>query len=114
MVRQDRNITESWINLKWKQFRQGLFRLQKRVFKAVQVGDRRKARSLQKLILKSRAARLLAIRQVTQLNNGKKTAGGNPLTMVTSPTGVNVTANSMMGKPLKLLQGKTINVHPVG
>jgi group II intron reverse transcriptase/maturase len=35
----------------------------------------RKARSLQKLILKSSAARLLAIRQVTQLNAGKKTAG---------------------------------------
>jgi hypothetical protein len=32
----------------------------------------RKARSLQKLILKSQAARLLAIRQVTQLNAGKK------------------------------------------
>ncbi len=32
-------------------------------------------RSLQKLILKSPAARLLAIRQVTQLNSGKKTAG---------------------------------------
>ena len=31
--------------------------------------------SLQKLILKSTAARLLAIRQVTQLNAGKKTAG---------------------------------------
>jgi group II intron reverse transcriptase/maturase len=35
----------------------------------------RKARSLQKLILKSQAARFLAIRQVTQLNQGKKTAG---------------------------------------
>jgi group II intron reverse transcriptase/maturase len=34
-----------------------------------------KARSLQKLVLRSRAARLLAIRQVTQLNQGKKTAG---------------------------------------
>jgi len=45
------------------------------VFKAVQAGDKRKARSLQKLILKSQAARLLAIRQVTQLNTGKKTAG---------------------------------------
>jgi len=45
------------------------------VFKAVQVNDKRKARSLQKLILKSQAARLLAIRQVTQLNAGKKTAG---------------------------------------
>ncbi len=34
-----------------------------------------KARSLQKLILKSTSAKLLAIRQVTQLNTGKKTAG---------------------------------------
>ncbi len=35
----------------------------------------RRARSLQKLILRSVAARFLAIRQVTQLNKGKKTAG---------------------------------------
>ncbi len=34
-----------------------------------------KARSVQKLILRSQAARFLAIRQVTQLNAGKKTAG---------------------------------------
>jgi retron-type reverse transcriptase len=46
-----------------------------RVFKAVQVGDKRKARLLQKLILKSTSARFLAIRQVSQLNAGKKTAG---------------------------------------
>jgi group II intron reverse transcriptase/maturase len=45
------------------------------VYKAVQAGDMRKAKSLQKLILKSQAARFLAIRQVTQLNAGKKTAG---------------------------------------
>jgi group II intron reverse transcriptase/maturase len=45
------------------------------VYKAVQAGDKRKATSLQKLILKSKAARFLAIRQVTQLNAGKKTAG---------------------------------------
>jgi len=46
-----------------------------RVYKAVLVGDKRKARSLQKLILKSTSARFLAIRQVSQLNAGKKTAG---------------------------------------
>jgi retron-type reverse transcriptase len=45
------------------------------VFKAIQVRDKPKAKSLQKLILKSTAARMLAIRQVTQLNAGKKTAG---------------------------------------
>lgn len=67
--------SESWKNLPWKKFRKNLFRLQKRVYKAVREGDTAKARSLQKLILRSRAARFLAIRQVTQLNNGKKTAG---------------------------------------
>lgn len=75
MIRHDRNISESWKILPWKKFRANLFRLQKRVFKAVSVGDMRKARSIQKLILKSRAARFLAIRQVTQLNAGKKTPG---------------------------------------
>jgi RNA-directed DNA polymerase len=75
MVRHSFNASELWESQDWKKFHQDLFRLQRRVFKAVQVGDKRKARSLQKLILKSQAARFLAIQQVTQLNTGKKTAG---------------------------------------
>jgi RNA-directed DNA polymerase len=75
MVRHSINASELWKLLNWKKFRRNLFRLQIRVYKAVQVGDKQKARSLQKLIIKSRAAILLAIRQVTQLNAGKKTAG---------------------------------------
>ncbi len=67
--------SESWMNLPWKQFRKDLFRLQKRTYKAVREGDTAKAQSLQKPYMRSRAARFLAIRQVTQLNNGKKTAG---------------------------------------
>lgn len=75
MVRHSNNASELWKKLPWKKFRRDLFRLQRRVFKAVSVGDKRKAKYLQKLILKSKAARFLAIRQVTQLNAGKKTAG---------------------------------------
>ncbi|MEH2232974.1 MAG: reverse transcriptase domain-containing protein [Nostoc sp.] len=75
MIRHSVKTSESWRALPWKKFRRNLFRLQKRVFKAVQVGDKRKARSLQKLILKSTSARFLAIRLVSQLNAGKKTAG---------------------------------------
>ncbi|PHM06471.1 hypothetical protein CK516_33345 [Nostoc sp. 'Peltigera malacea cyanobiont' DB3992] len=75
MIRHSVKTSESWKALPWKKFRRNLFRLQKRVFKAVQVGDKRKARSLQKLILKSTSARFLAIRLVSQLNAGKKTAG---------------------------------------
>ncbi len=75
MIRHNHEVSESWKTLPWKKFRRNLFRLQKRVFKAVREGNKRKAMSLQKLIMKSTAARLLAIRQVTQLNAGKKTAG---------------------------------------
>ena len=75
MIRHGGNTSESWKNLPWKKFRKDLFRLQRRIFKAVRAGDKRKAKFLQKLILKSKAARFLAIRQVTQLNAGKRTAG---------------------------------------
>ena len=75
MIRHSDNTSESWKNLPWRSLRRNLFRLQKRIYKAIQAGDKRKAKSLMKLILKSTAARLLAVRQVTQLNAGKKTAG---------------------------------------
>ena len=71
----NKHSSESWEFLPWKKFQVNLFRLQKRVYKAVRAGDMQKAKSLQKLILRSVAARFLAIRQVTQLNAGKKTAG---------------------------------------
>ena len=67
--------SDDWENANWKQFRKVLFRLQRRIFKAVREGDTAKAKRLQKLVLSSYATRMLAIRQVTQLNAGKKTAG---------------------------------------
>lgn len=69
------SYSEFWKNINWQQTRKIVFRLQCRLFKAIREGDKRKANRLQKLLLKSRSARLLAIRQVTQLNTGKKTAG---------------------------------------
>ncbi len=53
MIRHSDNASESWKTLPWKQFQKDLFRLQKRVYKAIQAGDERKATSLQRLILKS-------------------------------------------------------------
>ncbi len=69
------SYSDNWELLDWKKFQKILFRLQKRIFKAVRVGDKAKAKRLQKLILSSHSARMLAVRQVTQLNTGKKTAG---------------------------------------
>ena len=69
------SYSDNWEFADWKGFQKILFRLQKRIFKAIREGDKAKAKSLQKLVLSSHAARMLAIRQVTQLNTGKKTAG---------------------------------------
>ena len=44
----------------------------------MQNGDTRKVRSLQRLVLKSREATMLALRQVTELNSGRKTCGIDP------------------------------------
>ena len=75
MSRHEKHLSEIWMTLPWKKFQRVVNRLQRRLFKAVKAGDKRKVSKLQRLLLKSRSARFLAIRQVTQLNIGKKTAG---------------------------------------
>lgn len=66
---------DTWKATSWKRCRKTVFRLQRRIWKAVRVGDQRKARELQKLLLGLSSAKKLAVRQVTQLNQGRKTAG---------------------------------------
>jgi RNA-directed DNA polymerase len=67
--------SETWKTIPWRKLEQHVFRIQKRIYQASQYGERRKVQKLQKLLLKSEAARLLAVRRVTQENQGKKTAG---------------------------------------
>ncbi len=64
-----------WKSLPWKKFQRKVFRLQQQIWKAIRDGDKAAAVRFQKLLLKSRSAKWLAIRQVSQLNLGKKTAG---------------------------------------
>src|SRR5947209_5763919 len=67
--------SESWRTLPWRKLEQHVYRIQTRIFRAEQRGNERTVQKLQKLLTKSRAARLLAVRRVTQDNQGKKTAG---------------------------------------
>lgn len=68
-------INDSWNELPWHLLEQDLFRLQKRIYQASKRGDFSNIRKLQKLLLTSQAARLIAVRRITQDNMGKKTAG---------------------------------------
>src|SRR5258708_5989854 len=67
--------SEAWSKLPWRKLEKHCFRIQKRIYQASQRGNTRAVHKLQKLLLKSEAARLLAVRRVTQDNQGKKTAG---------------------------------------
>lgn len=67
--------TEEWYDLPWAKLERNVFRLQKRIYKAVRRGDFKCVRNLQRLLLRSFSARALATRRVTQDNRGKRTAG---------------------------------------
>jgi RNA-directed DNA polymerase len=58
----------AWNKLPWKKLEQHVYSIQKRIYQASQRGEKRKVEKLQKLLMKSRSARLLAVRRVTQDN----------------------------------------------
>src|ERR671916_3468781 len=67
--------TYEWGRLPWRKLEVTVFKLQKRIYKASQAGDVRRVHRLQRLLMKSWAAKCLAVRRVTQDNRGKHTAG---------------------------------------
>ena len=77
----------NWGNVNWKVCITQVSKLQRRIFKATQCakqgsGSWNRVRSLMKMLLKSRSALWLAIRKVTQLNKGRKTAGVDGVVVV--------------------------------
>ena len=64
-----------WSDIPWRKLEKNVYKLQKRIYKASCRDDDKTVRRLQKLLLKSWAAKCLAVRRVTQDNQGKKTAG---------------------------------------
>jgi RNA-directed DNA polymerase len=65
----------NWDRIDWRVCEGQVRRLRQRIFKAAQEQDWPKVRNLQKLMLRSRANTLVSVRQVTQRNTGRKTAG---------------------------------------
>lgn len=65
----------NWHGIDWRAVEEEVRRLRQRIFTASQAGDLKRVRSLQKLMLRSRANTLLSVRRVTEVNAGRKTAG---------------------------------------
>src|SRR5882724_3725796 len=82
---QGQALKVAWEDIPWKQMQRHVFRLQKRMYRAAQHGRVRTVRKLQKLLVKSWYARLLAVRRVTQDTRGKHTAGIDGVKALTPP-----------------------------
>jgi len=86
-----------WDWVGWHAAEREVRRLRQRIFKAAQEGDLAKVRSLQKLMLRSRSNTLLSVRQVTQRNAGRKTAGIDGEVALTSESRADVAVRVHQG-----------------
>lgn len=64
-----------WNAIPWPRLEREAFKLQKRIYQAARQGDVEKIHKLQRLLIKSQGAALLAVRRVAQDSGGKRTPG---------------------------------------
>jgi RNA-directed DNA polymerase len=79
------DVTLVWDAIDWRLHEDNERRVRRRIFTAAKKQDLAKARSLQKMMLRSWSNTLLSVRQVTQHNTGRKTAGIDGEVALTSP-----------------------------
>jgi RNA-directed DNA polymerase len=58
----------AWSDIDWAAAEAAVRRLQDRIYRAAAAGNRRQEKNLQKLLVRSRSAKRLAVRRVTQQN----------------------------------------------
>lgn len=75
---------DAWERVDWRYHEVQVRRLRGRIFKAVREQDWPKVRNLQKLMLRSWSNTLISVRQVTQRNTGRRTAGVDGVVALTS------------------------------
>src|SRR3954449_4610725 len=75
-----------WDAIGWRVHEGNVGRLRRRIFKATREQDWAQARSLQKMMLRSWSNTLVSVRQVTQRNTGRRTAGVDGQVALTSQT----------------------------
>ncbi len=85
--------TVEWNQVNWRKLERKVYKLQKRIYQASIRGDVKAFRRLQKTLMKSWSAKVLAVRRVTQDNQGKKTAGVDGLKSLTPKQRLTLVAN---------------------
>ncbi|MEH2236258.1 group II intron reverse transcriptase/maturase [Nostoc sp.] len=94
---QPQKLMVEWHFINWRKLERSVYKLQKRIYQASARGDVKAYRRLQKTLMKSWSARALAVRRVTQDNQGKKTAGVDGVKSLTPNLRLELTGNLKLG-----------------
>ena len=86
-----------WNAINWRKLERRVYKLQKRIYQASNRGDVKAVRRLQKTLMRSWSARCLAVRRVTQDNQGRKTAGVDGVKSLTPKQRVALTGKLKLG-----------------
>ena len=78
-------VTEDWRDINWRKAERYVFKLQKKIYAASRCGDVRKVRKLQRTLMRSWPNKVLAVRRVTQDNQGKLTSGVDGVKFLSPP-----------------------------
>ncbi|MFZ1027556.1 MAG: reverse transcriptase domain-containing protein, partial [Limnoraphis robusta] len=86
-----------WNAINWRKLEKRVYKLQKRIYQASNRGDLKAVRRLQKTLMRSWSARCLAVRRVTQDNQGAKTAGVDGVKSLTPKQRIALTGKLKLG-----------------
>ncbi len=75
LINGDNGQFTDWSQVNWRKARKVVRNLRQRIFRAKKLGQWKQLRRLQKLLIRSLSNLLLSVRQITQVNDGKQTAG---------------------------------------
>lgn len=95
-------ITTDWNSIKWNKVNRHVTSLQRRIYRASKENDKKRVRDLQRQLMRSNSALIIAIKRVTQENKGKYTPGID---------GYRAISNKARGELYDMLKGMKMKLH---
>lgn len=90
-----------WQEIPWRKLERRVFKLQTRIYRASQRDDVKTVHRLQKMLIKSWSAKCMAVRKVTQDNQGRKTGGVDGIKSLTPKARLELVNNLKLNRKAK-------------
>lgn len=114
------NYSITWSEIDWGKTQTTVRKVQYRIYKAARLGNKKRVHWLQKWLINSLAAKLVAVRTVTTLNKGRRSVGVDKVKVVTPQAKLQLALNLSLdgqAKPIRRVwipkPGKT-ELRPLG